>query len=221
MSHESQSAKFNDPRHSPAAYSQDSGWKVAKMNTMEFQLKGKLVDFNLTEVIQFLGMNRKSGELAIHNSAHDKVGSLFFLEGELVHASMNGNSGMAAFDRILHLTNGYFIFLAELRTESRSIKQSIQVLLMEAHTRNDERLQLQGELPAADTVLTLANDIASVPPLNTCEWKALSFVNGRRSIARICQKFGDELGALWALHGLYRVAALPAHSPSPPRVCSF
>ncbi|MBN2400737.1 MAG: DUF4388 domain-containing protein [Candidatus Aminicenantes bacterium] len=186
------------------------------MNTMEFQLKGKLVDFNLTEVIQFLSMNRKSGELAIHDSAHDKVGSLFLLEGELVHATMNGSIGTTAFDRILHLADGYFIFLAELRTESRSIKQSIQVLLMEAHTRNDERRQLQGQLPHADTILTLANEVACVPSLNTSEWKALSFVNGRRSIARICLKFGDELGALWALHGLYSkglVVPVAAESP--------
>jgi hypothetical protein len=147
-------------------------------------------------------MNRKSGELAIHNHAHEKAGSLFMISGELIHASMNGSSGLAAFDRILHLADGYFVFLAEQKTESRSIEMPIQVLLMEAHVRQDERLQLQSELPAAETVLTMASDVGSVPPLNTCEWKALSLINGRRTIARICQKFGDELGALRALHAL-------------------
>lgn len=187
------------------------------MNTMEFQLKGKLVDFNLTEVIQFLNMNRKSGELAIYDSAHAQVGSMFLLAGELVHASMNGSHGLTAFDRILHLAEGYFVFLADKQTPAQSIEMPTQVLLMEAHVRHDQRLQLQGQLPHVDTILTLVNDVASVPALNTSEWKALSLVNGRRSIARICQKIGDELGALWALHALLSkglvVPVVAAESP--------
>ena len=200
----------------PQGCHQDDNQKIANMNTMEFQLKGKLVDFNLTEVIQFLNMNHKSGELAIHDASHMQIGSMFLLAGELVHASMNDSHGLTAFNRNLHLAEGYFVFLADRQTPAQSIEMSTQVLLMEAHVRNDERRQLQGQLPHAETILTLANEVASVPSLNTSEWKTISFVNGRRTISRICRKFGDELGALWALHGLYSkglVVPVAAESP--------
>jgi hypothetical protein len=191
---------------------------------MEFQLKGKLADFDLTEVIQFLNLNRKSGELAIHNSGHDLLGSLFMLDGELVHACFNGSHGLTAFDRILHLAEGYFIFLADKQAPARSIEMPIQILLMEAHVRQDELRHLLNELPIPETFLTLVSDIASVPPLNTSEWKVLSLVNGRRTISRISQKSGDELGALRALHALIAkglVAPMATESPLFPLIPSF
>ncbi|MBN2345381.1 MAG: DUF4388 domain-containing protein [Candidatus Aminicenantes bacterium] len=172
------------------------------MKSGEFQLKGKLGDFRLPEVVQFLHLNRKSGELVLHAEDHAPIGRLFLIQGELVHAEMDGSGGLAAFERIMHHEHGYFIFLAERISQNLTIERPVEVLLLEAHARHDELSRYRAELPPPGTVLSITESVSSVPPLNTAEWRILSLVDGKRSISRIVQKAGDEHAALGALHSL-------------------
>jgi hypothetical protein len=172
------------------------------MKNAEFQLRGKLTDFNLHEVVQFLHMNRKTGELVIYADDHVPLGSVFLIQGELVHANLKDMNGTAAFDQIMMLHRGYFVFLADRICENLTIEQPIEALLMEAHIRHDELNRYRAELPTAGTILSIVNDLESVPSVNTCEWKILSLINGKRTIGRISQKVGDEHTTLSALHSL-------------------
>lgn len=168
----------------------------------EFQLKGGLAEFRLPEVVQFLHINRKTGELAIYAADHSHIGSIFLVQGELVHANLKEIRGVAAFERIMFLDRGYFIFLAENISQDLTIESPLQVLLMEAHARHDELSRFRAELPPFETVLAILNDVTTVPSLTTQEWKILSLINGKRSIEGIAQKDGDEHAALSALHSL-------------------
>lgn len=186
------------------------------MKNTEFQLRGKLVDFRLTEVVQFLHMNRKTGELAIYGDDNAPLGSVFLIQGELVHASLNDISGVTAFDQIMVLDRGYFIFLAERISQNLTIERPVEVLLMEAHVRHDELSRFRAELPPPETILSIVNDLESVPSLNTGEWKILSLVNGQRTIGRISQKTGDEHAALAALHSLLAKGLVVAQTSEAP-----
>jgi len=172
------------------------------MKNTDFQLKGGLADFRLPEVVQFLHMNRKTGELALYSDDHAHIGSVFLIQGELVHANLNECSGVAAFDRIMLLDRGYFIFLADRISQNLTIERPVQVLLMEAHVRQDELSRFRAELPPNEAVLSIVNDITSAPSLTTLEWKILSLVNGKRTIGRIIQKINDEHAAMGILHSL-------------------
>jgi len=172
------------------------------MKSGEFQLKGKLTDFNLQEVVQFLHMNRKTGELAIYADDHTQLGSVFLIQGELVHANLNDFSGTDAFSQIMMLDRGYFIFLTGRISQNLTIERPLEVLLMEVHIRHDELRRYRGELPPPETVLSIVNDLETVPSLTTQEWKILALINGKRSIGRIAQKAADEHAALGALHSL-------------------
>jgi len=172
------------------------------MKNAEFQLKGGLADFRLPEVVQFLHMNRKTGELALYADDHSHTGSVFLIQGELVHANLNECSGVAAFDRIMLLDRGYFIFLTDRISQSLTIERPVQALLMEAHVRQDELSRFRAELPPSETVLSIVNDVASAPSLTTLEWKILSLVNGKRTIGSVIQKINDEHAVLGILHSL-------------------
>jgi hypothetical protein len=186
------------------------------MTNSEFQLRGKLADFRLPDVVQFLHMNRKTGELAIYDDDNALLGSVFLIQGELVHASLNGISGVTAFDQIMVLDRGYFIFLAERISQNLTIERPVEVLLMESHVRHDELSRFRAELPPPETILTIVNDLEAVPSLNTGEWKILSLVNGKRTIGRITQKTGDEHTALAALHSLLAKGLVIAQTEEAP-----
>jgi hypothetical protein len=172
------------------------------MMNLEFQLKGKLADFRLPEIVQLLHLGRKSGELALFADDHAPAGSIFLIQGELVHAVLGESRGVAAFSRIMMLDRGYFTFLADRISRELTIERPIEALLMEAHARHDELVRFRAELPPPDTVLSIAGGVADVPRLSGDEWQVLSLVNGRRTIGRIVDKTGDELAALSALHSL-------------------
>jgi hypothetical protein len=188
------------------------------MMNVDFQLKGGLADFHLPELVQFLHMNRKTGELSLYDDDHAYAGSIFLVQGELVHANLNEISGTAAFDRIMMLDHGYFVFFTDRISPNLTIERPVQVLLMEAHVRQDELIRLRAELPPAATVLSIVNDITSIPALTTQEWKILSLVNGQRTIGRIIQKINDEHTALGMLHSLLSKGVITGQkAPSPVR----
>ncbi len=186
------------------------------MKNAEFQLRGKLVDFRLPEVVQFLHMNRKTGELSIYADDHAQLGSVFLIQGELVHANLKDINGTDAFNQIMMLDRGYFIFLAGRISQNLTIERPLEALLMETHIRHDELSRYRAELPPSETILSIVNNLESVPSVNTSEWKILSLVNGKRTIGRISQKVGDEHATLGALHSLLAkglVMALATESP--------
>jgi hypothetical protein len=184
--------------------------------TPDIQLKGKLSDFQLHEIVQLLHLGRKSGELALFGDDHAPAGSIFLIQGELVHAVLGESRGVAAFARIMMLDHGYFTFLADRISRELTIERPIEALLMEAHARHDERVRFRAELPPPEAVLSLAGNVADIPRLDIGEWQVLSLVNGRRTIARIVEKSGDEHAALGALHSLFAKGLLKRESATSP-----
>jgi hypothetical protein len=166
-----------------------------EMNNNTFKLSGFVSEFPLVEVIQFLGMNRKTGMLRIVLEEEHKDLCLYFKEGELVHAETDEFKGLQAFYLISKLETGYFKFISGEEATQHTIDCPLSVLLFNSQKRLDELQHLQSRLPEDDSVLFILQEVEKVPPLNTFEWRIISLINGRRTLKRICEKSGDELDA--------------------------
>lgn len=73
------------------------------------------------------------------------------------------------------------------------MNSAAHVMLLKTFARLDEIREIQQKLPLDDINLFIVANIKKVPDITTEQWKILALVNGRRTISRICQKFGDEL----------------------------
>lgn len=168
-----------------------------EMNNNTLKLSGFVSEFPIVDVIQFLGMSWKKGKLRIlvDEGEETKDLCLYFKNGELVHAETEELKGIQAFYLISKLETGYFKFFSNEESPSQTIDCPLSMLLLDSQKRRDELHHLQTKLPPEDTVLFLVQEVEKVPPLSAFEWRIIAMINGKRSIKRICEKIGDELGA--------------------------
>lgn len=178
----------------------------------ELELSGLLARFPLIEVLQFLGMTAKTGELRITGTADGDVFSLYFQEGHLVHASGGDFEGMAAFEIALTLHQGYFRFLADIPPPRQSLDSPVHHLLLESQRRVDELREVNSRIPPRESILFIVARQEIVPALNTLEWQVISLINGRNTLQRICQKLGDELTAKKAIQSLMEKGLVTARA---------
>lgn len=108
-------------------------------------LRGQLQSISLTDVLQMLHMNRKTGELLVRRG--EQSGVMYLQNGEVIHAvSGKTQGGSAAFD-ILEWETGEFEFVAIASKGYTTIKRSLPDLLMEAAKTTDTRRHLADSFP--------------------------------------------------------------------------
>ncbi len=163
------------------------------MNNRAFRLSGELSTFPLPDVIQFLGMTRKTGELRIYNGQPDNWSSLFFQDESLLHAKCDKSEGMEAFLRIISRSNGNFHFFSDHSPEKSTINKPVHYLMLQVQNQLDELRNLNNILPPADTALMISPLVDPIPRLSTQDWLILSQINGRRSLEQIIRRSGNEL----------------------------
>lgn len=113
-------------------------------------LKGSLQSISLTDVVQLLNVNRKTGKLYVINGK--RSGILFVQNGQVIHAETPDTSGeTAAFD-VLEWEKGEFEFIGTKIQVPTSIRRSIQDLLMESARTSDSRKRLRGIFSNLHTV---------------------------------------------------------------------
>ena len=170
-----------------------------RMNKTTFKLSGFISEFPLIDVIQFLGMTGKNGCLHIFKESEDESSSLYFSEGNLVHARSNGSEGLETFYTVLAEEKGYFEFASGEEPDNNTIDKPINILLLESQKRLDEIKHVESRLPAEQATLFIVPNIPTVPALTPYEWRIISLINGRRSIKRIYEKMGDPLTAKFSI----------------------
>ena len=104
-------------------------------------LRGNLQSLSLTDVVQLLHVNRKTGKLHVINGKH--TGTLFVLNGEVIHAETPQTSGESAAFEILEWDKGEFEFVVAQFKVPTSIHRAIQDLLMESARTSDSRRRLR------------------------------------------------------------------------------
>lgn len=108
-------------------------------------LRGNLQSLSLTDVVQLLHINRKTGKLHVIHGKH--TGTLFVLNGEVVHAETPQTSGESAAFEVLEWDKGEFEFVVAQFRVPTTIHRSVQDLLMESARTADSRKHLRAIFP--------------------------------------------------------------------------
>jgi DNA-binding response OmpR family regulator len=124
-------------------------------------IEGKLSHMPLPDLIQFLHLNRKEGELKVTSAG--KTGSVLLKEGNICNATLEGAEREKALYRMLQWTEGGFEFTPGTVASPKKIKGATGSLLMEGMRQFDEFRKHQDEFPGPNAVLKLKVEQASLP----------------------------------------------------------
>jgi len=110
--------------------------KMAKTAPSDGVVRGNLSQMNVIDLMQSLEMGRKSCQLKLNN-AGEKC-EVFFVEGQVKHATYGSLSGDEAVFKVLRWTGGNFELNFEGKTDQETTKLNTQGLLMEGLRLLDE-----------------------------------------------------------------------------------
>ncbi|HWQ08915.1 MAG TPA: DUF4388 domain-containing protein [Holophaga sp.] len=108
-------------------------------------LRGNLQSLSLTDVLQLLHINRKTGKLHVIHGKH--TGTLFVMNGEVIHAETPQTSGESAAFEVLEWDKGEFEFMPSQIKAPTTIHRTVQDLLMESAHTADSRKRLRTIFP--------------------------------------------------------------------------
>jgi len=115
------------------------------------EIEGRLSHMSLPDILQFLFLNRKEGELRISSSR--KSGSVYIKDGEIYNAYAGGVDREKALYRLLLWTEGKFEFVPMPVTVSKKIRLSVTNLLMEGMRQADEFRKSMDSFPGKKSIL--------------------------------------------------------------------
>lgn len=124
-------------------------------------IEGKLSHMPLPDLLQFLHLNRKEGELKVTTAS--KTGSILLKDGNICNATLEAAEREKALFRMLQWTEGAFEFTPCSVSAPRKIKGTTGNLLMEGMRQFDEFRKKQSEFAGANTILKLKIDPATLP----------------------------------------------------------
>lgn len=108
-------------------------------------LSGSTASLPLVDLLQVWSMNRFSGLVAV--TAGAKVGHIYFVDGEIVHAEAGDTAGEPAVGTMLAWQGGSFEPIPNTTTLKRTITKRLSHLLLDAHRVMDEQRRSEAALP--------------------------------------------------------------------------
>jgi len=160
--------------------------------------EGKLREGLLANTLQYLSLNQATGCLLLRKRS-GVTGKVFFDKGRLVHAVADKQLGVTALARLLTWQNGRFGFFEDVPSPARTIKISLDHALMQASYEVDVSTHIHAPL-TADSVLKMRQDISedmdsakTTVALDLKTLLLLRYLDGRRSLGDIAQRFGVPL----------------------------
>lgn len=121
--------------------------KMAKTAPSDGVVRGNLSQMNVIDLMQSLEMGRKSCQLSLSNDG-DKC-EVFFVEGQVKHATYGSLVGDEAVFKVLRWTGGSFQLDFEGKTDKETTQLNTQGLLMEGLRLLDESAREGGAEPEA------------------------------------------------------------------------
>ncbi len=99
-------------------------------------LQGNLSEMSVADLIQHYGQNQKTTRILIQH--HDEEADIFFQQGKVMHATLNGEQGEGVIYRILTWEDGQFTIAADVNPPAVTVDRSWSGLLLEGARRLDE-----------------------------------------------------------------------------------
>ena len=134
--------------------------KMAKTAPSDGVVRGNLSQMNVIDLMQSLEMGRKSCQLSLANDGEKCV--VFFVEGQVKHATYGSLVGDEAVFKVLRWTGGNFELDFEGKTDKETTQLNTQGLLMEGLRLLDESQRDSGS-EAAESVSPPAAAASTTP----------------------------------------------------------
>jgi len=134
--------------------------KMAKTAPSDGIVRGNLSQMNVIDLMQSLEMGRKSCQLSLANDGEKCV--VFFVEGQVKHATYGSLVGDEAVFKVLRWTGGNFELDFEGKTDKETTQLNTQGLLMEGLRLLDESQRDSGS-EAAESVSPPAAAASTTP----------------------------------------------------------
>lgn len=117
---------------------------------------GTLKNIQLNDLIQMCCLSASS--LCMRVTKENRLGTIFIVDGEIIHAACDDMVGEEAFYRILGWQTGSFESIEVSSTPHRTIQKNYHFLIMEAARRADE--QSQSRTDVTDDSIAAVEDVA-------------------------------------------------------------
>ncbi|MDW7643631.1 MAG: DUF4388 domain-containing protein [Desulfuromonadales bacterium] len=127
--------------------------QARQVSRKKTDFEGSLSRLSLIDLLQVLSLNQKEGVLTL--TRPQGQGTIYLLDGCVIHAQTGQVSGEKAFYRLLTWGDGRFAFSPTRVDVEASIHLPMDHLLMEGLRQNDELVQQRQSLPAPDLLLGL------------------------------------------------------------------
>jgi hypothetical protein len=158
-------------------------------------LSGELSEFPLTDIIQLIDLSKKTGGVEINGRRGQQQlhGWLYFRDGKIIAAQLEDIPPLDAAYTFFTLTSGPFQFHDNVQPETQTITQSNEVIIMEGIMRQEAWANVSKHLPSLGMIPRLVPNPTSTGSdisLQGDEWRVLTMVNGKNTVAQIAQRSG-------------------------------
>lgn len=102
---------------------------------MSNAIQGQLGEGVLANLLQYLSFNQASGCLSLRQGDHQ--GDIYFESGNVVHIVSDSAVGVGALAQLLNWTTGQFRFQSKIESPRKTIKISVDRLLLQASYQSD------------------------------------------------------------------------------------
>lgn len=158
-------------------------------------LQGDLSDFSLVDIIQLLDLSNKTGAVYIQGQRGKQQleGWLYFRDGRISGAKLGSLPPLEAAYTFFTFTSGPFRFHDDIQPDAPTITQSNEMLIMEGLMHQEAWAKIQDYAPSLSMVPQLVTNPTSTGSeinLEADEWRVLTMVNARNTVAQIAQRSG-------------------------------
>ena len=154
--------------------------------TGESDIVGKLNQMSLTDILQFLNMNSREGELRVSRGPHR--GIIFIQNGEVLNAVLEESEKEKALYRMLSWSYGEFEFTPCTVLTPRKIRASASTLLMEGLRQIDEYNRSISTLPDPEECLVLIKRKTVPDGLHPAAYELLRHLNYHAKVEELINR---------------------------------
>ncbi|NLP09937.1 response regulator [bacterium] len=172
-------------------------------------LSGRLQDFSLSDLLQILKDEKKTGTLMLYND-NNLNGQMGLHNGILVHAVSGALQSNAAVDKMMSWRKGRFSMRFTPVEKTVAVQQEGH--LSQGAQRMEQREELLQQLPSLESVLVTTSNFKKIVSQKTLAGDLdyfISLFDGKRTLGRIINESTyDEITSLSRILKLYQLGFL-------------
>lgn len=151
------------------------------------EIEGRLTQMSVADILQFMHLNKKEGELKVTSGS--STGVVYIKDGEVFNSILDGCEREKALFRLLAVEDGTFEFTPCRVSITRKVRSSTGNLLMEGMRQLDELKKSRGQLPADDALLRSRVARSKVPGgLQQVIYEIMDLVNDHPMVGDLVER---------------------------------